>query len=285
MYKNIAMIHFPFMHVELVPGYLPSSIMLMDPGHMRSAEDSQPRYFRSTDLVYEDRLARKFLEDSLQFGAQFKHASEAAYYQAGKMNDFFSGSMQEIKSEILSSQKDDAEELKKKRFDAQLLLLLGFHLEEQMVELGTLENRITTSVRDFEENLGMSDDDQHGFGPDFCAYKQKSLSSPTMDWHRLVAPFVRFVPENCALVITDPLIWASMQEQGLQPTSLASDKLAALFPDWTPPFAISSTMDSMSFEELGVYTRVKVPGDLRAKEVLLLGMTKSCEAVKGPKTK
>jgi|JTFO01.1.fsa_nt_gb hypothetical protein len=284
MYKDISMIHFPFMHPELVPGYLPASIMLMDPGHVPHAKDSQPRYFRSTDLVYEDRLARKFLEDSLEFGAQFKHASDAAYYQAGKMNDFFSGSMQEIKSEILSSQKDDTEEVKKKRVDAQLLLLLGFHLEEQMLELGALENRITTSVRDFEENLGMSEDDQHGFGPDFCAHKQKTLASPTMDWHRLVAPFVRFVPENCALVITDPLIWASMQEQGLQSSPISPDELAALFPDWKPPFAMSFSLDTLAFKELGAYAGVKVPEDLLAKEVLLLGMTKDSDADNGPTT-
>jgi hypothetical protein len=269
------MIHFPFMHEAFVPGYLPSSILLMDPGHIRQKGDSPSRYFRSADLVYEDRLAQKFLEDSLQFGAQFKHASEAAYFQAGKMNDFFSGSMQEIKSEILSPQKDDVEIVKKRRADAQLLLLLGFHLEEQMLELGALQGRIDSSVRDFEENLGMSEDDQHGFGAEFCTNNQEALPSLTMDWHRLVVPFVRFVPEGCALVITDPLIWAAMEEQGFKPTKVGAEKVSSLFPGWEPLSFLSFSMDQIVFEELGRFVDVKVPEDLRTKEVSLLGMTKS----------
>ena len=273
MLKDMLMCHFPSMHPDLVPSYLPASIKLMDPGCAGQAEDSENRYFRSPDLVYEGRLARKFLEDSLEFGAQFKHASDAAYFQAGQMNDFFSGSMQEIKSEILAPTKDDSEAVKKKMADAQLLLLLGFHLEEQMLELGSLQHKINTSVRDFEENLGMSEDDQCGFGPDFCRKDQGGLPGPAMDWHRLVTSFLRFMPEKAALVVSDILILAVMQDNGLEPTS-AMENLPELFPGWEPPQGVTCSLDRMTAGRLGEYAGMKVPEDLQEKEIALVGLTR-----------
>ncbi|WP_462324362.1 hypothetical protein [Desulfoplanes sp.] len=269
------MIHFPTMHPELVADVFPASIRFMDPGHVGPGSDPQGRYFRSENLVYQDRIASKFLEDSLAFGNQFKNVSDAAYFQAGKMDDFFSGSMQEIKSEILSPKKDDSGEEKKKLADAQLLLLLGFHLEEQMLGLGALQNKIDTSVRDFEKNLGMSDEDQCGFGPDFCRKDQGDLPGPTMDWHRLVLPFLRCMPEKAGLVVSDILILAAMQNHGLEPTAVPEDNMAALFPDWEPSVSVACTMDHMTAGMLGEYAGVKVPADLQAKEIVLVGLTRN----------
>ena len=271
MLKHRLMIHFPFMHPQLLPDCLPASIRLMDPGHVEQDGGTTDRYYRSKDLVYEDRFARKFLEDSLQFGAQFKHASDAAYFQAGHMEDFFSGSMQEIKSELLSPSSDGTQELKKKLTDAQLLLLLGFYLEEQMLELGALQHKIDTTVRDFEENLGMTEEDQCGFGADFCAGKDGFPSPVPMDWQRLVVPFLWFVPDKAGLVISDPLILASMKEQGLEMAPVSRDVLDEVFPHWSPCVPVTCTKDGISTVRLGELAGVKIPGQLKDKEVMLVG--------------
>ncbi|GAU09530.1 hypothetical protein [Desulfoplanes formicivorans] len=271
MSKDRLMIHFPLMHPQLLPDSLPDAIRLMDPGCVEQGEGETARYFRSGDLVYEDRLARQFLQDSLEFGEQFKQASDAAYFRAGSMENFFSGSMQEIKSELLSPPKDGAEELKKKMTDAQLLLLLGFHLEEQMLELGALQHKINTSVRDFEENLGMSEDDQCGFGANFSSHGPGTLAHMSMDWRRLVIPFLWFVPGQAGLVVSDLLILTSLEDKGLKRTPVSREDLVEVFPDWNPHVPVTCSMDNISGGELADLTGVKVPGELANKEIMLVG--------------
>jgi hypothetical protein len=278
MFKDRLMIHFPLMHPQLLPDCLPSTISLMDPGHVKAGEDADARYFRSRQLVYEDRLALKFLEDSLQFGEQFKHASDAAYFRAGSMENFFSGSVQEIKSQLLSPSSDGSEELKKKLTDAQLLLLLGYHFEAQMLELGALQHKINASVQEFEENLGMSGEDHAGLGVRWGAGREGSLEPLPMDWQRLVIPFLWFVPPKAALVVSDPLILAAIQEQGVDMPPVSRETLARVFPQWDPCVAVSCTRKAVPADQWAELAGVKIPAQVRDKDLLLMGFHTSPKA-------
>ncbi len=272
MFTDILPLHFPVMHQDLLPSWLPPSISLMDPGCAQRPQGATSRYFRPTGLVYEDQLARTYLEDMLQFGSQFRHASDAAYFQAGGMDDFFSGSMQEIKSAILAQGRDDVHKAQEQAAQAQLLLLLGFHLEEKMIELGVLQERITSFAGAFADNLGMNNDKpcsltQHLHGD------QGGGLTPDMDWRRLVSPFLEFIPRKTCLVVSEPQILEDLKEQGLEPAS-ARDQLPALFPDWEPPESLLCSINPMTAGQLGRYAGVKVPEDLHDKEIFLLGLSR-----------
>ncbi len=283
MCTNRLMLYFPAMHPGLVPASLPASIKWMDPGYNQQDDEAQKQYFRPADLVYEGRLARTFLEDTLHFGSQFKRPGDAAWFQAGQMENFFSGSMQDIKGEILATNKDgsdkddaDVSSKEKQRRDAQLLLLLGCYLEEQGLEFAALQEKIHTAVRDFEDNLGMDKEDQHGFGVHFPGAKEaaKHPGAQGVEWQRLVNPFLRFVPEQTALVITDACIFSALKEGGLEPTP-ARDRLARLFPSWEAPEHLVCTVDSMTAEKLGSYAGVRIQDDIAQKEILVVGLVES----------
>ena len=269
--EALMMVHFPIMHPALVTAESPDSVRFFDPGIVTVKDPAHERYYRSPDLVYQDAQARQFLEDSLQFGGQFKHTGDMAYFQAAPTNDFFTGSMQDIKSELLSPGAKEARRKTSSVADAQLLLLLGFHLEERMMELETLGTRIDTSVRDFEKNLGLDKDDcaaLHSVLPDVG-----SRSEFSTDWRRLMLPFLRFMPEGGHIFLTDPVIIAEFIEQGLCTRPCTDEDMASLFPDGISAEGVVFALGNASGQDLAAWAAGSVGADVGGRSFTIVTMT------------
>ena len=269
--KAPMMVHFPIMHPALATAESPDSVCFFDPGIVNAKDSAHGRYYRSPDLVYEDAQARQFLEDSLHFGSQFKHTADMAYFKAGPVDDFFTGSMQDIKSELLSPGAQEARRTSKALADAQLILLLGFHLEQRMIELETLGTSIDTSVLDFEENLGLDKEDRAALHSVLPQVGSRSEFSP--DWRRLLLPFLRFIPAASRILLTDPVIISDLSEQGMCTRPCTDEDLSSLFPGGIAPEGFAFSMGNASGRELAGWAGVAVKEDVADRSFIVVTMT------------
>lgn len=269
--KAPVMVHFPLMHPALATAKSPDAVRFFDPGIVNAKDPAHGRYYRSPDLVYQDGQARQFLEDSLHFGSQFKHTADMAYFKAGPVDDFFTGSMQDIKSELLSPGAKEVRRTASSLADAQLVLLLGFHLEQRMIELETLGNSIDTSVLDFEENLGLDKDDRAALHSVLPQVGSRSEFSP--DWRRLLLPFLRFLPAVSGIFLTDPVIIADLCEQGMCTSPCTDDDLTSLFPDGISSDGASFTMGHVTGGELAGWAGGSVRQNVADRSFSVVTMT------------
>ena len=263
-------VYFPLMHAELAPREISPKVLFLDPGCVAPEDQKEARHFRPANLPFTDAHARAFLRDSLEFGNQFKRPADMAWLQAGPMENFFSGSMQEIKSELLSPGDKQAREESKVIADAQLVLLLGFHLEERMMELDGLESRINGSVADFGQSLGLDEEDQFPFDPALTGQNIRPDFTP--DWRRLLSPFMRFLPDHACFVLTDPDILSDLVAEGMHLALCSAKDVAPFFPGWEPDEGIVFSKNTVTGKELAAFAGVECPGELEEKEWEVVGV-------------
>ncbi len=262
-------VYFPLMHAACAPGAISPHVTFLDPGCVRPEAWKTGRFFRPEHLPFEDARARRFLQDSLEFGSRFtRPADMAAGFRAVPADDIASESMQAIKSELLSPGLRKAGEERKVVADAQLVLLLGFHLEEEMLEMDGLASRIHASASDFSRSLGLDEDDQFPVDPALSGQDLRPEFTP--DWRRLLPSFLRFLPEHACLVVTDPDILSELVEQGMHLTLCSGEEVAPLFPGWEPAAGAVFSKNSVTCRELSTWAGVPCPEGLEEKAMTLV---------------
>ena len=214
------LIHFPYMHKEFVLSGLQDRALFLNPGLDIKDNDN---YFLPESLVLSAQEARSYLNECLRFGEQFKKPSDMAYFGLKGFEDFYADTTLAIKSELLGlkeQKKSDQRFLELKR--AQMLLLLRYALEERLIELGQIDEKLKKSWQKFEEVLGVEKDDEDILArATFQAHSMCSTGSSPMNveadqgWEKLLHPFALFLPENGKLMVVEQKIKDGLAEMNL----------------------------------------------------------------------
>ena len=214
------LIHFPYMHKELVCSCLLDKALFFNPG--LDIQDSEG-YFLPSNLILNPREARNYLNECLRFGEQFKKPSDMAYFGLKGFEDFYSDTGLAIKSELLGFKEEKKEdehflELKK----AQMHLLLRYAFEERIIELNQIDEKLKRSWQKFEEVLGVEKDDENLLAQaTFQAHSMCSTGSTPIaegddqGWEKLLHPFGLFLPENAKIMVVEQKIKDGLAEMNL----------------------------------------------------------------------
>ncbi|EFI35663.1 hypothetical protein Dthio_PD3092 [Desulfonatronospira thiodismutans ASO3-1] len=203
-------IHFPYMHEELVsPGLRPMGLFL-NPG----IKDPLDIFFTPQGLVLDKGLSEYFLEQCRQFGEQFKKTSDMTHLGMAQMEDFYTGSTQSIQYELSTYGKSDEakEDHKEDLLQAQQYLLLNFALEERLLELGRIDADLSLSWSSFDESLGIDDEEEH-----FQNIARQSISPQisTDHWQKLLKAYTAFLPPQGILLVHEESVSQELQEYGI----------------------------------------------------------------------
>ncbi len=201
-------IHFPFMHKEFVDEKIRSLALFLNPG---LAFDDQS--FNPEHLALDQKLSKTFLEQSMQFGRQFKKPSDMALAGVQK-EDFYSGSMQSIQHELSTyGSNKEAENQNQRYLQAQQFLLLEYALEERIIELQGIDENLRSTWSDFDKSLGLDEDEEKFLNLD----RETSLFKlNTHNWPALLWAFTLFLPENGLLMVSHDLIFPELEEWGVE---------------------------------------------------------------------
>ena len=203
-------IHFPYMHEELVlTGFRPMGLFL-NPG-IRDPLDS---FFTPQDLVLDKARSSYFLEQCRQFGEQFKKTSDMTHLGMAQMEDFYTGSTQSIQYELSTYGKSDEakQDHKEDLLQAQQYLLLNFALEERLLELGRIDADLGRAWSSFDESLGIDDDEER-----FQNMARQSISPEIsiQHWQKLLQAYTPFLPPEGVLLLHEESVSQELQEYGL----------------------------------------------------------------------
>lgn len=211
----LLLIHFPILHHELAPHPLPQGLRFLDPG--LHEEPVNTVYWRPDGLPLPPRDARKYVEESLRFGGQFASPAELAFFAKTRMEDFYSGSVHEIRSELTSRIKTESLPGKcdAARLKGQMLLLLNWAFEERLLELARLEERVHSGWEQFDTSLGIEPDEADIELPLWSKAKSSHFSDD-LPWARLVPAFLSLLPEETLLFVGVEEVIQAWKEAGIK---------------------------------------------------------------------
>ena len=218
-----SIIHFPYMHEELILPALRPVGFFLNPGIM----ESRDTFFTSQDLVLDKGQSRYFLEECRQFGEQFRKVSDMTHLGMVQMEDFYTGSTQSIQYELSTYGRPEQsggtrqEEL----LQAQQYLLLNFALEERLLELNRIDADLSRSWSNFDESLGIEDDEER-----FQNMERQSISPEisTAHWQKLLKAYTAFLPPEGILLVNEESVCRELEEYGV---SWQKQDSSRFFPD------------------------------------------------------
>ena len=241
----------PYMHAELVTRPLPQGTLFLDPG-LAAGESA----YTPDDLPLGPKEARRWLRDMLAFGAQAKRPADIAVFGAKPMEDFYTGTALDSKSEFAdlkrleqglepeaalrkSAEESAAEAALATARAAQMALLLAWHGEEQLLELMKLQQGVRERWNSFESVLGLGsgNEDEHELtGLRSTVEDMRNLAGdwPVAPWRSVLLHMARLLPADAGLVCCDPamvLYWRDMGLNFVEPPLTVMDKDQAAFMD------------------------------------------------------
>ena len=209
---------FPHLHPELASAAV--EVRFLDPG---MAETDDDRFFKPTDLPMESAMAKSLVQDSVNFGEQFKDPGEMAYFGAQTASDYYEGSSMSIQAQ-LSRQFDDGAGSKEERMrkeamsKAQFILALAWTFEERILELRDIEAGVKRSWDDMDADLGVDDEDRLEVGTVLAGNAVSHTGGVSdeqavpLPWKRVIEAMAAFLPEDAVLLCADPEIIESWTE-------------------------------------------------------------------------
>ena len=214
----------------MLPPGTPEGVFLLDPGV--GTRDEVPKW-TPENLPMDRRQTKRYLSDCLRFGEQFASPRELSFFAAGSLDDFYSGSVHSIRSELRNMEDTGTEgmEGQKRRQQAQMMLVLAWSLEEKLLELAELDAKVSEAWIRFDSELGMEDDDRHvrrlarnsGRG---------HLLAPEIPWQEFVLAYLELVPPGTCLFLSDSKVREAWEESGVDFTALSSRQVTSLPPSW-----------------------------------------------------
>jgi hypothetical protein len=190
------LVHFPWMHPRLGQGPLPEELVFFDPG---VDMDTDRRRWRPESLPCTPSEVRALLRSYMEFGERFPRASDMQAYQAVGLDNFFTDTTLDIKSQLTGGPGPAAADPPRQ---AQVLLAMALFREEQFVAMREQEGRFEAAREGFAQVLGL--DDEESFTelgvPDEALFPRACAELP---WKTLLPSLLCFLPEDARLYVSD----------------------------------------------------------------------------------
>lgn len=202
------MIHFPWLHPQLASGPLPTELSFFDPGMPLTTD--QPR-FRPDDLPCTPAEVRRILASYMEFASRFPRASDMQAYQALGLENFYTDTSMDIRSQLTSgAHTDPAEQLANERRQAQLVLALALFREEQFIGIHEQKADFEHAQENFAQALGLDNEEPFAeTGASGAALF--SRASVELPWKSVMGPLLHFLPPDTALFISDTEVLRELQ--------------------------------------------------------------------------
>jgi hypothetical protein len=201
--------YIPVMHRSMVNAALPEWVRFIEPGLHQSVPEGS---VRPEGLPLAPAQSRRFIEDCLRFGAQFKEPEEMRYFGVAPMEDFYSQTSMAIRSSL--TQAEDQGNRDEMMLQAQKTLLLRWFYEERRLEVESLETDIERSMDSLGEIMGVDEDedDEQGF-------ERAGIEELGRDREPFDEPFLHAVltilPEESVLFTVDEDLLGRLRERGV----------------------------------------------------------------------
>ncbi|WP_152555201.1 hypothetical protein [Desulfonatronum thiodismutans] len=195
------MLAVPWLHPEMEPAALPAEVRFFDPGVgptslPASLPASTPGGWRPADPPLSEAMAAAFLRESAAFAREHGGSRGALNVNSLAGNDFYAGSALSIQSELTGGarRRDDP------AVRCQQLLLLAWQLEEQALELRSLDQHVQAGWRELDAALGVDDtgDLEDLSGERFALVPGDRESIPS--WRLVLEAMLFFVPQGTLLM-------------------------------------------------------------------------------------
>ncbi len=190
-------VFFPYMHSKFVPDEFKDKGILLNPG----LSSKHGGTFTPEGYILEPRQATRRLDEFYRFGAQFSNPKDMGYYAVEGFEDFYSDTVMAIKSELTGGSGEENKE-QEKCVQMQSMLLLGFALEERILEIGRLGEEAKETWKKFEDTLGLSGEDGEGGLAPFPQDTEPVDSLQwLLQWPKLFPAFAYFMPQEKSLLV------------------------------------------------------------------------------------
>lgn len=207
--KESELVFFPCMHAEFVPESFRNTARFLNPGINRE----QPGTFTPEGYILDPKQAGLSLNQFYGFGEQFTNPKDMEYYAVKGFEDFYSETTMAIKSELTGGGRTEEDKQKEKCLQMQLMLLLGFALEERILDMARLEEKTAQVRKKFEHSLGLEDEDR-----EFDLFPRSDPAgylNQSMKWERLFPSFAYFLPPEMPLLLWDGRIIREIKSRAL----------------------------------------------------------------------
>jgi hypothetical protein len=199
-------VYIPDLHRRLVKGDLPGWVRFLEPGLERVVPEES---FQPPGLPLPPAQARRFLEESIRFGEQFKEPEEMRWFAVVPIEDFYSRTSMAIRSRL--SQKGEGDGPDPDLLRAQKTLLLQWFYEESRLDMQSLEEGIDHSLSSLEGILGI-DEDEHF--PQATAGPGELIPEETVERGPSLEAFLTLLPEGTPLFTVDRVLIDRVRERG-----------------------------------------------------------------------
>lgn len=244
----------PFMHVALLPAWLPAGIRCLNPGILAQNEltANPDRFYTPPRLPLTQQQAKAQLQDLLAYASMHNKPGELSSQAASGMDAPFASSSLDFRKELIdiakisgkvlppdaASTEEVSHEPDSGLIRSQLMLLLAWVQEERLLELGQLSQKLNQAWGTFDQALGLETaDDASGIkalGAD--AYERSlqeggSAENPLLPWSMLLEHMLCFVPPGTWLLFFDAQQQAVFEDAGVAFEDSTAECLAEAFPE------------------------------------------------------
>ncbi|MDP2848072.1 MAG: hypothetical protein Q8O35_07755 [Humidesulfovibrio sp.] len=228
-------LHFPQMHPDFLTASaraaLPEGVRFLDPG-LGSAASLE--HVRSEVAPFDDRTAKALLADTLRFGENQAHPrdilAQSLIEQAGILSSESGRAVQlEVEKSVLGviSSPCGADALDAARRQAQMFLLLAWSLEERLLDLHGVEDRLKSAWDRLDQSVAAgaevvedeADQEALALGRELSGLARPETSSLAMPWRRLLESYAALMPGQI-LCTSDAEIGVDLAEAGVPEASL-----------------------------------------------------------------
>ncbi len=187
----------PWLHPEMEPVTLPAEARFFDLGvGSTSVPVGTPGRWRPADAPLSEAMTTAFLRESAAFARERGGSRGALNVNALTGNDFYAGSALSIQSELTGGAKrrDDS------AVRCQQLLLLAWQVEEQALELRSLDQHVQAGWRELDAALGVDETDEiEVFSGERFSLVPEDRES-ILPWRLVLEAMLFFVPQGTLLM-------------------------------------------------------------------------------------
>ena len=210
------MIHFPWMHPEGAGDIDTQGVQFLDPG--LGMADAEQRFWAPDGLPLGRDEARSYLNEVLRFGETFRDPKDLARIRSWDLEDFFTETSQALASELSKRLKEGdgaAEEEATRALQGQMVLLLNWMLEEDILESREMEQGYRRGVSQLRQIMGIEEEE----AKDFLELEGAAVEASEghySRWPGLAPWFFLFLPAESALHVVMEPIRQELKDNGLE---------------------------------------------------------------------
>ncbi len=230
-------VFFPCMHAGLLSARLAGAAAFFDPGLATTSPESGERLYRPADLPLDQASLMAAIGQYEALEREVKNPRELDAFFSTRFEDVFPESSRGIEDALRDRMASGRPKVSRAgAVKAQLGLCLAWRMEEKILELSSLGGGVDRSMREFAENLGLSDEDADELPPGLLEgtglTDKKTLAGEFCSpWRPLLDAMLRFLPGNAVLVVTEARVADAYAEAGLMAGNGTSCGAGAFVPE------------------------------------------------------